>query len=63
MARREADILQQSYYAGTDLQNLMRDIRSGTADFSTILVYDASRWERFQDADESAYYEFLCKEG
>jgi DNA invertase Pin-like site-specific DNA recombinase len=24
-------------------------------------VYDVSRWGRFQDADESAYYEFLCK--
>lgn len=44
------------------LQELMRDVRSGTADFSKILVYDVSRWGRFQDADESAYYEFLCKE-
>ena len=35
---------------------------SGRADFTAILVYDVSRWERFQDADESAYYEFLCKE-
>ena len=25
-------------------------------------VYDVSRWGRFQDADESAYYEFICKE-
>jgi DNA invertase Pin-like site-specific DNA recombinase len=24
-------------------------------------VYDVSRWGRFQDADESAYYEFICK--
>lgn len=44
------------------LRCLMRDVRSGMADFSTILVYDVSRWGRFQDADESAYYEFLCKE-
>ena len=35
--------------------------RSGTANFSVILVYDVSRW-RFQDADETAYYEFICKE-
>ena len=35
---------------------------SGAADFSVILVYDVSRWGRFQDADESAYYEFICKE-
>lgn len=44
------------------LRDLMQDVRSGAADFSTILVYDVSRWGRFQDADESAYYEFLCKE-
>jgi DNA invertase Pin-like site-specific DNA recombinase len=25
------------------------------------LVYDVSRWGRFQDADESAYYEYICK--
>jgi DNA invertase Pin-like site-specific DNA recombinase len=25
------------------------------------LVYDISRWGRFQDADESAYYEYICK--
>src|SRR5205823_7066194 len=30
--------------------------------FSVILVYDVSRWGRFQDADESAYYEYLCKQ-
>ncbi|MBN8982423.1 MAG: recombinase family protein [Rhizobiales bacterium] len=44
------------------LRSLMRDVRSGMADFSTILVYDVSRWGRFQDADESAYYEYLCKD-
>ena len=30
--------------------------------FGAILVYDVSRWGRFQDADESAYYEFSCRE-
>lgn len=44
------------------LQNLIRDVKSGHADYAYILVYDVSRWGRFQDADESAYYEFLCKE-
>ncbi len=29
--------------------------------FTTILVLDVSRWGRFQDIDESAYYEFLCR--
>ncbi len=43
------------------LKQLLTDVQSGTANFSTILVYDVSRWGRFQDADESGYYEFLCK--
>lgn len=43
------------------LQNLIRDVQNCTADFSAILVYDVSRWGRFQDADESAYYEYLCR--
>lgn len=43
------------------LQQLIRDVESGDADFSIILVYDVSRWGRFQDADESAYYEYICK--
>ena len=42
------------------LQDLMRQVQSGTADFRAILVYDVSRWGRFQDADEGAYYEHLC---
>src|ERR1700704_6181639 len=45
-----------------DLKRLIRDVKSGEADFKVILVYDISRWGRFQDADESAYYEFICKE-
>ena len=39
------------------LQKLIRDVESGSADFQMVLVYDVSRWGRFQDADESAYYE------
>ena len=38
------------------LQQLIRDVESGAANFQIILVYDVSRWGRFQDADESAYY-------
>ena len=44
------------------LQKLLADVRAGTTDFGLILVYDVSRWGRFQDADESAYYEFICKQ-
>ncbi|MBB3176351.1 recombinase family protein [Variovorax sp. Sphag1AA] len=43
------------------LQQLIKDVESGNADFSMVLVYDVSRWGRFQDADESAYYEYICK--
>src|SRR6202020_1459332 len=43
------------------LQTLIADVRSGLADFEAVLVYDVSRWGRFQDADESAYYEYRCK--
>ena len=43
------------------LQQLIHDVQSGNADFKVILVYDVSRWGRFQDADESAYYEYICR--
>ena len=43
------------------LQKLIADVESGNTDFNMILVYDVSRWGRFQDADESAYYEYICK--
>lgn len=44
------------------LQKLIADVRNGLTDFDAILVYDVSRWGRFQDSDESAYYEFICRE-
>lgn len=43
------------------LKSLIRDVESGIADYQIILVYDISRWGRFQDADESAYYEYICR--
>lgn len=43
------------------LRQLIGDVATGNADFRAILVYDVSRWGRFQDADESAHYEFICK--
>src|SRR3546814_20617228 len=43
------------------LKQLIEDVQSGTADFTVILVYDVSRWGRFQDAAESAYYKYICK--
>ena len=44
------------------LAQMIRDVEEGRADFSSILVYDVSRWGRFQDADESAHYEFICRQ-
>jgi DNA invertase Pin-like site-specific DNA recombinase len=43
------------------LQRLIKDVQSGDIDFQIILVYDVSRWGRFQDPDEAAYYEHLCR--
>ncbi|TWH94036.1 recombinase family protein [Bradyrhizobium daqingense] len=45
------------------LIQLLDDVKAGNADFGHVLVYDVSRWGRFQDADESAHYEFVCKQG
>ena len=43
------------------LRQLLQDVASVNPGYKAILVYDVSRWGRFQDADESAHYEFLCK--
>lgn len=42
------------------LRRLIDHVTSGAARFSSILVYDVSRWGRFQNPDEGAFYEFLC---
>ncbi len=43
------------------LRQLLKDILAGDPGFEVLLVYDISRWGRFQDADEGAHYEFLCR--
>jgi len=43
------------------LSQLIADVEAGNTDFTVILVYDISRWGRFQDTDESAYYEYICR--
>src|SRR5256885_14070694 len=43
------------------LRDLLQDVTGGNTDYKAILVYDVSRWGRFQDTDEGAHYEFLCK--
>lgn len=42
------------------LSRLLSEVQTGQADFEAILVYDVSRFGRFQDADESAHYDFIC---
>lgn len=44
------------------LARLIHDVeRDGASAFEIILVYDVSRWGRFQDVDESAHYEYICR--
>ncbi|MGZ5147794.1 MAG: recombinase family protein, partial [Burkholderiales bacterium] len=43
------------------LLQLLNDIQSGQVTYDAVLVYDVSRWGRFQDVDESAYYEYACR--
>ena len=43
------------------LQRLLIDVLRPDRDFSAILVLDVSRWGRFQDLDQGAHYEFICR--
>jgi DNA invertase Pin-like site-specific DNA recombinase len=44
------------------LKKLLAEVHNGQPEFEALLVYDVSRWGRFQDADESAYYEYVLKQ-
>lgn len=43
------------------LKQLLKDVMESQNEFRAVLVYDVSRWGRFQDTDEAAHYEYLCK--
>lgn len=43
------------------LIQLLVDVEDPARKFTTILVYDVSRWGRFQDVDEAAFYEYACR--
>ena len=43
------------------LRQLISDVESKAEMFHAVLIYDVSRWGRFQDADESAFYEYRCR--
>ncbi|WP_275690601.1 recombinase family protein [Luteibacter jiangsuensis] len=41
------------------LQQLLADV-AAFPPFSAVLVLDVSRWGRFQNADQAAFYEYMC---
>ncbi|MER8634347.1 recombinase family protein [Mesorhizobium opportunistum] len=43
------------------LQRMLADVESGRAEFETVVIYDVSRWGRFQNINESAAYEYRCQ--
>lgn len=44
------------------LRQLLADVLDPTRGFDAVLVLDVSRWGRFQDTDQAAHYEFLCRQ-
>jgi DNA invertase Pin-like site-specific DNA recombinase len=44
------------------LKQLLSDALQAHRAFDAILVYDVSRWGRFQNPDQAAHYEFLCRQ-
>jgi DNA invertase Pin-like site-specific DNA recombinase len=50
-----------SIHGRESFSRMIADVKSGSVEFSCVLVYDVSRWGRFQDADESAYYQHVCR--
>ena len=43
------------------MQKMLADAQIKESGFDTILVYDVTRWGRFQDQDEGASLEFACR--
>jgi DNA invertase Pin-like site-specific DNA recombinase len=43
------------------LRKLISDVQAGDVGFKVIIVFDVSRWGRFQDVDEAAYHEHTCR--
>lgn len=43
------------------MKQLLKDVAEDGCPFSMVLVYDVSRWGRFEDTDASAYYEYHCR--
>ncbi len=45
-----------------EMQRMLADVEGGMADFKFILIYDVTRWGRYQDSDESTFYEYRFKQ-
>ncbi|WP_288253339.1 recombinase family protein [uncultured Hydrogenophaga sp.] len=43
------------------MKSLLRDVMDTPRPFDVVLIYDVSRWGRFQDIDAAAYYEYTCR--
>ncbi|MGC4394476.1 recombinase family protein [Hydrogenophaga sp. T2] len=43
------------------MKQLLCDVMTDPRPFDVVLVYDVSRWGRFQDIDAAAYYEYTCR--
>lgn len=43
------------------MKKLIWDVTQQDCAFGTVLVYDISRWGRFQNTDASAYYDYHCR--
>jgi DNA invertase Pin-like site-specific DNA recombinase len=41
------------------LRQLLEDVDLGKTGYRAILIYDVSRWGRFQNSDEAAHYDFF----
>ncbi len=44
------------------LSQLIADVLARNVNYTQILVYDVSRWGRYQNPDEAAHYEFICRQ-
>jgi DNA invertase Pin-like site-specific DNA recombinase len=44
------------------LKTLLSDALAAQRAFDAILVLDVSRWGRFQNPDQAAHYEFICRQ-
>jgi DNA invertase Pin-like site-specific DNA recombinase len=45
-----------------ELRRLLADAASANHGLDALLIFDVSRWGRFQDHDESAHYEYLLRQ-